>query len=45
MMSYDSRVKVGKGEVGVFVIWYEKINVMADDHEYWVSRTETKAIV
>ena len=45
MMSYDNGVKVGKGEVGVFVIWYEKINVMSDDHEYWVSRTETQPIV
>ena len=38
-------VKVGKGEVGVFVMWYEKINVMDDKLEYWVSRTETKPIV
>jgi len=45
MMSYDNGVKVGKGEVGVFVIWYEQINVMSDDHEYWVSRTETQPIV
>ena len=45
MMSYDNGVKVGKGEVGVFVIWYEKINVMVDDHEYWVSRKETQPIV
>ena len=29
----------------MFVIWYENINVMVNDHEYWVSRTETIPIV
>jgi hypothetical protein len=27
------------------VMWYEKINVMSDTLEYWVSRTETEPIV
>jgi len=45
MVSYSNGVKVGKGEVALFVMWYQKINVMSDKCEYWVSRTETKPIV
>ena len=45
IVSYSSGVKIGKGEVAIFVMWYEKINVMSDTHDYWVSRTETKPIV
>ena len=44
IMSYDG-VKVGKGEVGMYVMWYEKINVVSDSLEYWVSRSETKPIL
>ena len=45
MVSYSNGVKVGKGEVALFVMWYEKIDVLSDKLEYWVSRTETKPIV
>jgi hypothetical protein len=38
-------VQVGRGEVALYVMWYEKINVMSDTLEYWVSRTETEPIV
>ena len=38
-------VQVGQGEVALYVMWYEKINVMSDKLEYWVSRSETEAIV
>ena len=34
IVSYSSGVKVGKGEVAFFVLWYEKINVMSDTHDY-----------
>jgi len=44
IMTYDG-VKVGKGEVGIYVMWYEKINVMSDSLEYWVSRSESKPMV
>jgi len=45
IVSYNSRVKVSKGEVAIFVMWYEKIDVMSDNLDYWVSRSETKPIV
>ena len=45
IISYGNGVKIGKGEVALFVMWYEKIDVMSDKLEYWVSRTETKPIV
>ena len=45
MVSYSNGVKVGKGEVALFVMWYEKIDIMSDKLEYWVSRTEAKPIV
>ena len=45
VVSYSNGVKVGKGEVALFVMWYEKIDVMSDKLEYWVSRTKTKPIV
>ena len=38
-------VGIGKGEVAANVMWYEKINVMSDKLEYWVSRSETEPIV
>ena len=40
MVSYNNGVKVGKGEVALFVIWYEKIYVLSDKLEYWVSKKE-----
>ena len=45
IISYSNGVKVSKGEVAIFVIWYEKIDVMSDLLDYWVSRSETKPIV
>ena len=38
-------VGVDKGEVAIYVMWYEKINVMSDKLEYWVSRSESEPIV
>ena len=38
-------MKVSKGEVAIFVMWYEKIDVMSDNLDYWVSQSETKLIV
>ena len=38
-------VQVGRGEVALYVMWYEKINVMSGTLEYWVSRTDTEPIV
>ena len=38
-------VGVDKGEVAIYVMWYEKINVMSDQLEYWVSRSESEPIV
>ena len=45
MISYSNGVKVGKGKVALFVMWYEKIAIMSDKLEYWVSRTEAEPIV
>ena len=44
ILTYNG-VKVGKREVGMYVMWYETIHVMSDSFEYWVSRSETKPIV
>ena len=38
-------VQVGQGEVALYVMWYENINVMSDKLKYWVSRSETEPIV
>ena len=38
-------VELGRGEVGLYVMWYEKIDVMSEKLEYWVSRSEEKPIV
>ena len=38
-------VKVDNGEVGLYVMWYEKINEMSDNLEYWVSRSESRPIM
>ena len=38
-------VDVSQGEVAIYVMWYEKKNVMSDKLEYWVSRTEREPIV
>ena len=38
-------VGIGKGEVAIYVMWYEKKNVMSDELEYWVSRSETEPLV
>jgi len=45
IISYSNGAKVSKGEVAIFVIRYEKIDVMSDLLDYWVSRSETKPIV
>ena len=37
-------VSIGRGEVAVYVMWYEKINATSDKLEYWVSRTEREPI-
>ena len=42
IISYSNGVKVSKGEVAIFVIWYEKNDGMSDLLDYWVSRSETK---
>ena len=36
-------VSIGRGEVGLYVMWYEKIDVMSERLEYWVSRSEKNA--
>ena len=41
----NSGVNVSKGEVAIFVMWYEKIDDMSNNLDYWVSRSETKPIV
>ena len=38
-------VSIGRGEVGLYVMWYEKIDVMSERLEYWVSRSETKPLI
>ena len=38
-------VDIGRGEVAVYVMWYEKINATSDKLEYWVSRTEREPLV
>ena len=38
-------VGVNKGEVAIYVMWYEKMNAMSDQLEYWVSRSESGPIV
>ena len=36
---------VGRGEVALYVMWYEKIDVTSERLDYWVSRSETVPIV
>ena len=43
-MSFDG-VQVGRGEVAVYVMWYEKINVMSNRLEYLVSMSEVEPMV
>ena len=38
-------VPISRGEVAIYVMWYEKLNVMSDELEYVVSRSEREAIV
>jgi hypothetical protein len=38
-------VKFGQGEVGLYLMWYEKIDVMSERLEYWVSRAKKTPIV
>ena len=38
-------VAIGQGEVGLYVMWYEKIDIMSERLEYWVSRAEKTPIV
>ena len=38
-------VAIGRREVAIYVMWYEKINATNDDREYWVSRTEREPLV
>ena len=42
---HSSGVEISRGEVAVFVMWYEKINIMSDKLDYHVSRTNTEPIV
>ena len=37
--------RVSRGEVALYVMWYEKIDVMADRLQYCVSRSEPEPIV
>jgi len=43
-VSFDG-VRVNQGEVALYVMWYEKIDVVSNKLEYWVPRTETQPIV
>ena len=45
IISYINGVKVRKGKVAIFVIWYKTFDVMSDLLCCWVSRSETKPIV
>ncbi len=38
-------VSIDRGEVGLYVMWYEKIDVMSERLEYWVSRSETTPLI
>ncbi|KAL7550152.1 hypothetical protein ACHAWF_013398 [Thalassiosira exigua] len=38
-------VSIGKNEVAIFVMWYDKIDLASSTQDYYVSRTITKAIV
>ncbi|KAL7549077.1 hypothetical protein ACHAWF_012345 [Thalassiosira exigua] len=38
-------VQIGKNEVAIFVMWYDKIDLASSIQDYYVSRTITKAIV
>ena len=38
-----NRVSVDRGEVAIYVMRYEKLNVMSDELEYGVSRLEREA--
>ena len=38
-------VSIGRGEVAIYVMWYEKLNVMSDKLEYGVSRSEREPLV
>ena len=38
-------VAIAQGEVGLYVIWYEKIDIMSERLEYWVSRAGKTQIV
>ena len=38
-------VAIGQGEVGLYVTWYEKIDIMSERREYWVTIAEKTPIV
>ena len=38
-------VSTSRGEVAIYVMWYEKLNVMSDKLEYVVSRSEREPLV
>ena len=38
-------VSISRGEVAIYVMWYEKLNVMSDKLEYVVSRSEREPLV
>ena len=42
-VTYDNGVEIGSNEVAIFVMWYEKIDVNANDLEYRVSKSITEA--
>ena len=43
-MSFDG-VHVGRGEVALYVMWYDKINVMSDRLEYLVSMSKVDPMI
>ncbi len=39
---YDNGTELTRGDIGVYIMWYEKIDVNSESHDYHVSRTITK---
>jgi hypothetical protein len=37
---YDTGVEIRPGQHGIFIMWYEKIDINSDDLDYHVSRTD-----
>ena len=40
--TFSNGVKINPGQHGIYVMWYEKIDILSDDLDYHVSRTGTK---